>query len=307
MRANKRFLLPAIIILIALALPAQARNSRLSGVVAFQKQETAIQEWLSTPTEAFVEAQVRFSPTLADSVIFGVDQEYLDGMHAPHHLAGGDWMGLVGLQRSGKVWVAAGTEATEQGSPSKERNWVVLDIGHSLQPDTWYRINTVADFATRHYVSLTISGPNLHKEFDLSAYRLDYPNMMPFDGRSMTDYVWAMNGTAIGGTPEADAKVYFDDLRAGVIESASGKQTERDTFTDDFEAAKLPLEQPIHWLDMFWTKQIALKPYNDKVWYLERDEALAKPVQAPFARSGKIVMLVDAALQDISFLDWVNK
>lgn len=287
---------------------ASARDTRLSSVVAFQRQSPDIQQWLANPSLAYVETHVRFDATLSESVIFGVDQEFLDGVTKPLHIIGGDWMGFVGLQRNGKVWVATGTDETDGGTPSKDRKWVVLDLGQPLQPDSWYRIHAVADFAKRQHVSFSVSGPGLEKSFDLSAYKLDYPNMMPFEDRVLTTYGLVMNGAALGGTVDANAKVFFDDFRAGIGVINGDKTVDHELFYDGFEdSAKLPLEQPISMLDVFISKKIALKPYADNVWYLEREEALAKPQMVGFAKSGKGVMLIDGTLKDTRFRDWVKE
>ena len=299
------------ILVLALSLMPQlanARDTRLSSVVAFQRQSPHIQQWLANPSLAYVESYVRFDATLSESVIFGVDQEFLDGVTKPLHIKGGDWMGFVGLQRNGKVWVATGTDETDGGTPSKDRKWVILDLGEPLQPDSWYRIHAVADFAKRQHVLFSVSGPGLEKSFDLSAYKLDYPNMMPFEARVLTTYGLVMNGSALGGTADANAKVYFDDFRAGIGAIIGDKTVDHELFYDGFEdSAKLPLVQPISKLDVFISMKIALKPYADNVWYLEREEALAKPQMVGFAKSGMGVMLIDGTLKDTRFHDWVKE
>jgi hypothetical protein len=170
------------------ASPALAKkSSRLSAIVSFLSNKPPINHWLENPVNhSSVQAYVLFPPNTGNVVIFGIDQEFLDGTHNPLFIKGGDWMGLVGIQRTGIVWVARGTRNTMRGIPSKKRSWKIIPLGISLKPNTWYRMRTVIDFKSRRHVSFTINGPGIHRTLNLKAYTLDYPNYMPFDQRALT-------------------------------------------------------------------------------------------------------------------------
>jgi hypothetical protein len=109
---------------------AALRRASILSVAAFagalsggdaQAQETS----RLSAAASYIDAYVRFPPQTGDDVIFGIDQEFDDGVTRPAYIKGGDWMGLVGLQRSGSVWVAKGTADTMNGKPSKARTWEI--------------------------------------------------------------------------------------------------------------------------------------------------------------------------------------
>ncbi|MEW5882498.1 MAG: hypothetical protein AB1761_18915 [Pseudomonadota bacterium] len=217
------------------------RDSRLSCAVALVYEGEPISQFLVQPGPSFVQAYVRFDSDLPDDVIFGIDQEFLDGVANPFHLKGGDWMSFIGVQRSGAVWVAGGTDKTMNGTPSKERTWKIFDLGQPLMPNTWYRLRTEADFGTRRFRRFTVEGPGLARSLDLSDLKLDYPNYMPFSDRAMSFYVCAMRGRSLinpnapfHGVPV----VYFDDASGGPI-AADG--SDRAAFTDGFWLATIIL------------------------------------------------------------------
>ena len=260
------------------------RESRLSAAVTIVNKGEAIQSFLRTPGIAYVQAYVRFGLDLADDVIMAVDQEFLEGVDDPIWVSGGDWMAFVGVQRSGTVWVAAGTEKTLAGSPSSDRDWKILNLGSRLQPDTWYRFRLEADFGKRHFRSFLVEGPGISKSFDLSQYPLDYPNYAPFSGRAMTYYVVGMRGRGLmkdRGTP----LVYFDDVEAAV-KAPDGRWVK--TFVDSFEGQNAVGAQPLTY------PVVDLAGYQPQMWYLERDEALVRIEQVPFARTGSKVAVADA-------------
>ena len=284
-------------------------DMRLSSAVMFWHKDSGIATWLETPKHYFLESYVRFDDTLDKSVIFGIDQELLEGTKKPIHFSGADWMGLIGMQRDGKIWVATGTEATMQGKPSKDRNWAYLSLGRPIEPNAWYRIHSIVDYSTRKYVAFTIEGPHIKKTFDLSAYTLDYPNMLPFDERTMTNLVWAIGGKALGGTLKSHAKVYFDDVRSGLATPISKDEWQEKTlFTESFETQSGRFaDQPWSYMDVIVDKVIQLEKYHDGKWYLERGIALARPAQVSFARSGKTVAVMDATIEDIQYDDWLKR
>lgn len=298
-----------VISFVSLLLTACDVDLRLSSAVMFWRQEANIAEWLKTPKYYFLESYVRFDNSLDKSVIFGIDQEMLEGTKNPIHFPGADWMGLIGMQRDGKIWVATGTDETMQGKPSKDRNWVYLNIEQPLQANTWYRLHSIVDYSTRKYVSFTIEGPDIKKTFDLSAYTVDYPNMLPFDERSMTNLVWAIGGRALGTPLKSNTKVYFDDVRSGLAIPVSKDLWEEKTlFTESFETQSTRFSnQPWSYMDIITDKVIALKKYQDGQWYLEREMALARPTAVNFAHNGKTVAVMDASIENIKYEDWLKR
>lgn len=284
-----------------------AVEGRLSSIVAFDRQGSDIRKFLAAPKRSVVEAYVRFPEELAEDVIFGIDQEFLEGTARPRRQKGGDWMGLTGVQRGGALWIAVGTDATAKGKPSTSRTWKVLSLGQSLRPNTWYRIRNVVDFENGRFVSFAIDGPGISKRVDLGAYRLDYPGYAPFDGRAMTYYVWCMRGRSMARDANAPAIVFFDDVQAGILEGSNEAQF-KVTFRDDFEglSGAFP-KQPVTFSGGAVSSSIALANYAEKKWYLEADQARLRPVAVPFARSGNTAVACDATLQDIDYQQWLNK
>lgn len=263
-----------------------ARQSRLSAAVALISTGSAIDEFLVNPGVSYVQAYVRFDPDFPDDVIIALDQEFIEGVNAPLFFQGGDWMSFVGVQRNGAVWVAVGTDDTMAGVPSKERTWKILDLNTRLEPNTWYKLRVEANFGTRHYISFSISGKSLERSFDLTEHKLDFPNVMPFDNRSMSYYVVAMRSRDMMKT-KGKPIVYFDDVEGGVAVANRQWQT---VFADGFETQQSIGAQPVT------LPVIRLEGYRQKYWYLERDEALISVEQRPFARSGNSVGVASAAL-----------
>jgi hypothetical protein len=299
------FVIALLLPILAASLPAQ--DSRLSGAVAFGRTTAGADAWLTAPASAFVEAWVRFPADLDNNVIFGIDEELLEGLDAPYHVAGGDWMALTGVQRTGMLWVAKGTAATLAGTPSTERAWELIPLGAALQPDAWYRIRTVANFAQRRFVSFSIDGPGLSRTVDLSGLTLDYPNYMPFDGHAMTSYVWSMAGTGLGTRTDSTAAVFFDDISFGYLDSPEAAPAANRTVADGFEigpaalpAQPLPTPTGDHYV-------IPLNGYHDGTWYLERDESRAARLRTGFAHSGSTVMVCDALLRNAAYSDWLGE
>ncbi len=290
---TKKTLLAATMIFLAGCasdMGVQRRDARLSCAVALVYEGAPISEFLARPGPSFVQAYVRFDSDLPDDVIFGIDQEFLDGVANPFHVKGGDWMSFIGLQRSGAVWVAQGTDETIKGKPSKERTWKILDLGQQLKPNAWYRLRIEADFGKRRFRTFEVEGPELSKNFDLGEFTLDYPNYMPFSDRAMTYFVCAMRGRSLM-KPNAPAPgnpiVYFDDVSGGPI-AADGTDVVafEDGFEDLYEIGRQPVTSPV----------IDLRRYTQGRWYLERDEALFSRQRMPSARSGQGVGAADASL-----------
>jgi hypothetical protein len=272
----------------ALAFSATARQSRLSGAVAFAPDTPATAAFLARPGVGYVQAHVRFGPDLADDVIIFLDQELLEGLAQPRWIKGGDWMAFVGVQRAGGVWVGGGSEASLRGEPSRDRKWRIHDLKRRLEPDTWYRLRIVADFATRHFVSFSIQGGGLDATIDLAGVPLDYPNYMPFDAAGMIYIVGAMRGRSMMRR-EGVPLVYFDDIEGGIVHPDG--RTER-LFQDDFESQADVGPQPLT------TPTVRLSNYTRGRWYLERAESVFRIETAPFARTGKRVGVADANLRE---------
>jgi hypothetical protein len=268
----------------------QPRDSRLSCAVALVYEGEPISNFLAKPGPSFVQAYVRFDSDLPDDVIFGIDQEFLDGVANPVHLKGGDWMAFIGIQRTGTVWVTTGTDETLNGKPSKERAWKILDLGQRLNPDAWYRLRIEADFGTRRFRRFTVEGPGLAKGFDLSDLKLDYPDYMPFSDRALSFFAFAMRGRSLmkPGVPSYGKPiVYFDDISGGPIaENSKDTVAFKNDFEDPREIGKQPLTSPV----------IELRWYKQGRWYLEREESLFTTKKVPFAHSGDAVGVADASI-----------
>jgi len=263
-----------------------ALQSRLSMAVAEVSKGSDIVPFLQKPGAGYVQAYVRFGSDMPDDVIMTLDQEFLDGVNNPLYVSGGDWMALIGVQRSGLLWVAAGTAATMQGIPSTTRNWQIESLGTRLQPNVWYLLRTEADFGSRHFKRFIISGPGINKTIDLSKYTMDYPNYMPFNSRMMTYYVGAMRSANMAtqtGTPVA----YFDDVSGGTFWPNG---TDHQLFVNSFETQSAVTAQPILSLP------INVGGYAQGQWYLERAESLFTIQHVPFAHWGSAVGVANASL-----------
>lgn len=274
----------ALLITFALAFAGQAR---LSGVVALIYQGAALEDFLKRPTVSFVEAYFRFMPDLPEDVIFGIDQEFIEGLQEPKFIKGGDWMSFVGLQRTGTIWVATGTDETMKGQASKDRAWKFLTLGQQFKSNTWYRIRCYCDFNKRYFQRLEVEGDGMKKEIPLNQYKLDYPNFMPFDRRALSYYVYAMRSRSMmksgdGGKPF----VYFDDVRGGI--EKEGKVTT--VFENSFEQQRTVENQPLS------GPPIKIDNYQQERFYLERPESRFRIEAAPFAHGGAYVGVADAGL-----------
>ena len=81
--------LPACLLL-AVGL-AFAFQSRLSCAVAVVWQGLQIESFLRKPGVSYVETQFLIKPDFASDVIFGVDQEFIEGIKSPLYVKGGDY------------------------------------------------------------------------------------------------------------------------------------------------------------------------------------------------------------------------
>jgi hypothetical protein len=249
-----------------------------------------MRQFLDNPAIGSVEAYILMPGDFPDDVVITLDQEFMEGVVSPVYVSGGDWMSLIGLQRTGTLWIAAGTDATMTGLPSTSRSWEFLDLGMRLSAGVWYRIRITSNFATRHFESFTITGLDINRTVDLSQYKLDYPNYAPFNEASMAYYVGAMRYLSlVGTTTETGApSVLFDDVTASV--SVGGIFTP--AFSNSFEQQTIIGSQPLT------SPVIDLSNYVQGLWYKERDEALFGIVEVGYAHSGSNVGIANATLQE---------
>lgn len=286
LRPLRTAILFCFIFSIFLPVRGYARESRLSGAVAFSYKSAEAQSFLAKPGLGYVQGYFRFGPEMADDVIMFVDQEMLEGVGQPLNFKGADWMAFAGIQRSGIVWIGGGESRGRSGTPSGSRDWKIFDIKQSLKPDTWYRMRVMADFKALKFVSFEIEGPGLFEKIDISDVLLDYPNYMPFDGPSMIYIVGAMRGKSMmkeKGIPVA----YFDDVEGGIISPSGARQSIfQDGFENTAEVGAQPVTLPV----------IKLENYDKATWYKEQEQAIFKTEEVPFARSGKKVGIADASL-----------
>lgn len=265
-----------------------ARQSRLSAAVAFIPETPELFSFLERPGLAYAQGYLRFPSGMKDDVIMFLDIEMIEGLSLPQWVSGGDWMAYVGVQRTGAVWVTAGTDSTMKGTPSQDRKWEIRSLDQELKPDTWYFVRVIADFGARHFVRFEIEGGGLSKIIDLSELTLDYPNHMPFERGGLIVIPGAMRGRGMM-KEEGVPVVYFDDIEAGIILEDG---TRKALFTDGFETQDTLVSQPIT------LPTIKLDNYTFGYWYKERDESLFSFEAQDFARSGQKVGAANATLED---------
>ena len=145
-------------------------EGRLSGTVMFIHSSPVVQEWLQQPKNSYIQAYFLFPSDFASDIIFGIDQEMIEGVDDPIRFPGADWMALVGLTRDGVLSIPVGTSDSLNGTPSDASVWEFIDLGVSLQPGTWYFMKEEANFKTRRFESFTLLGPDVNISIDLSDY-----------------------------------------------------------------------------------------------------------------------------------------
>ena len=258
---------------------------RNSALVAFRFSGSETERWLSAPQSAFVEGYIRFPPELANDIFMGFDIELFEGVADPIRFEGADWMALTGITRSGLYFTPVGTQRSLGGVPSDASVSESGTIGFELQPNTWYRLRIDADFSTLRFIKLTIEGPEQSAELDFSQYLLDYPVFIPFDGRTLTFYFFALRNKELqeGG---GSTVVHFDDIRAGIITESGEVEIFNDGCEDTGVVAELPITLPV-------------SPLADIVegnWYKENSDAIVTTVTG-VARSGVRACAADARLE----------
>ena len=245
--------------------------------------DPAVQAFLQQPDSGYVEAWFNFPDTLAEDVWFGIDQELVEGVDNPRTFEGADWMGLIAVNRSGQLGTPVGSVDSHAGTPDDAQDWVIQDLGVTLQPDTWYRLRGEVDFGTLTFTRMEIEGPGVNASADLSGLMLSYPNYIPFDKPFMTYYVFALRAAEFA--QPGTTVVYFDDVEGG-INTPSGMTM---VFSDGFESQStfvdIPVSLPVAPLD-------AVTEFE---WYKERDEAIISASNAR-QRTGNFSLACDATL-----------
>ena len=263
--------------------PPPTLESRLSAAVALVHSDAAVQAFLQQPGTGYVEAWFNFPATLAEDVWFGIDQELIEGVDNPRNFQGADWMGLVAVNRSGQLGTPVGSAASHAGTPDDAMDWVIQDLGVTLQPDTWYRLRGEVDFSTLTFSSMQLQGPGVDVSVDLSGLLLSYPNYIPFDRPFMTYYVFALRAAEFA--QPGSTVVYFDDVEGG-IDTPGGMQA---VFSDGFENQSTYVDIPV---------SLPVSPLDDVTefqWYKERDESLISSSNAR-QRTGNFSIACDATL-----------
>jgi len=261
------------------------RPSRLSTAVSLICADN-FGSWVDTPGTGYVEGYVFVPSDAADDLVISIDAEWYDGTSNPAYYSGGDWMAFVGIQPTGAVIVAVGTAATEAGTPSTDRTWQNLSLSAALTKGGWYRIRVTANYATRHFVSLQVEGTGLNDNIDLSAYRLDYPNYMPFDKRAFGAFLGAMRVRDFVSNPGGNTQLLWDDVTA--------KMGTTTLLTAGFEGITTIGAQPLS------GPPIVTANYGYGTWYQERSEALvAGGNVGALARTGSYVLFVDATIAEL--------
>lgn len=268
-------------------------KGRLSGTVLFVHSSSSVQNWLQEPKKSFVQAYFMFPTDFANDIIFGIDQEFIEGVNNPIHFAGADWMALVGLTRNGLLNIPVGTEESLNGTPSDASVWKIIDLEIDLQPNTWYLMRETADFHSRRFESFTLIGPDVNITIDLSQYYIDYPNYIPIDNRSLTYYVYAIRMSPYvqpGGT-----NIYFDDITAGVETSDGYEIILSEGFELQSEIPDLPITLPV----------TPLSDIKELYWYKENEDAIVQ-IANTTVHSGEYSCLCNATLDGIGGMNIIK-
>jgi hypothetical protein len=268
-------------------------KGRLSGTVLFIHSSPTVQNWLQEPKKSFVQAYFMFPTDFASDIIFGIDQEFIEGVNDPIHFPGADWMALVGLTRTGILNIPVGTSKALNGTPSDASVWKYIDLGVELKPNTWYLMRETADFHSRRFETFTLVGPDMNITVDLRDYYVDYPNYIPIDNRSLTYYVFAIRMSPY--VQPGSTSIYFDDIKAG-IETISGYEV---ILTNGFELQSeipnLPITLPVS----------PLADMLEFYWYRENDNAKVQIVD-DYTRSGDYSCKCNATLDNLGKMKFVK-
>ncbi len=233
--------------------------------------------WIAAPGLSYMEAYVRFAPDLPEDQIFGIDQEYVEGIVDPLRYSGADWMGILAVDRNGMLHVTVGTDEEIAGSPATQSLSEAFDLGVTLQPDVWYRLSSVVDFGKLEFVSFTLTGPGVDVTIDLGGRNVSYTEHLPTDVPGITSFLWTAR-TPSGSTSlsEGLALVFFDDFRRGIEVDGQVVWIQ----ADSFESADPALVQPDR------DSTLLLSTYDPNRWYYERLGAISWSSTTGPARTG---------------------
>ncbi len=263
--------------------PVSELDSRLSASVAFVHSQVEVQAFLATPANGYVEAWFNFPADLATDVWFGIDQELVEGVDQPRNFAGADWMGLMALNRNGELGTPVGSPASHAGTPDDAGDWVIQDLGVTLQPNIWYKIRGIVDFNTLTFSEMQLSGPSVNVVVDLSANLLSYPNYIPFDKPALTYYVYTLRSKDFA--QPGSTIVYFDDVEGGIDIGGVLTPVYSEGFENQLSAIDIPFTLPVS----------PLSDVTEFIVYKERDEALISFSNSR-QRTGNFALACDASL-----------
>jgi hypothetical protein len=262
-------------------------EGRLSGTVMFIHSSPVVQDWLQQPKKSYIQTYFLFPSDFASDIIFGIDQEMIEGVDDPIHFPGADWMALVGLTRDGVLSIPVGTSDALNGTPSDASVWEFIDLGVSLQPNTWYFMKEEANFETRKFESFTLLGPEVNISVDLSEYYVDYPNYIPIDNRSMTYYVYAIR--MAGDVQLGSTTIYFDDVEAGIETESGYTVIMQDGFETQYTIPDIPITLPV----------TPISQIEEYFWYKENENALLS-VEDTQTHSGSYSCLCNVTLEGLN-------
>ncbi len=255
-----------------------------SGILSALTTAVEIEQWMGAPGVSRMESQVRFSPDLPSDVVFGIDQEFLEGGLEPLRFVGADWMAMAGVTRDGILSVRVGTEEEINGTPAVDSIWESFDLGVSLVPDTWYLLQLEVDFGTLEYISFTISGPGVNIVTDLSGLYVSFTEFLPSDVPALMMFVWAARSPMGPVHTEGLPVIRFDDVRAGFDVNNTTHWELDSSFEQQNEIGNQPDS----------VNGFEISNYAEGQWYLERIGAAAWVEQTAVAFSGTAVANVVA-------------
>lgn len=248
-----------------------------NGVATYLYSAPEVKAWLNSPTKAYIEGYFSFPQSLAEDVAFGVDIEFWDGKDTYLYQPSGLWMAYPLVTRNGTLVFFSGNEENLKGEYG-ESELVIIQMNVNLNPDTWYKLRTEADFAQRKFVSFNIDGADINKTVDLSQYNIVFPEPLPVTQRIIFLSVGAIKLFDESGTNV----LYADDIEAGVQINRSYVFV----FQDGFEEQNRIFEGPNSW-------NVATD-WPEKVWQEERDTVVVSIVDEP-VHSGSHSLMIDSS------------
>ncbi|MFO1039751.1 MAG: calcium-binding protein [Geminicoccaceae bacterium] len=262
--------------------------TNFSAIVTALTTAGGVGAWLEDPQFGLMSAMVRFASDLPADVVFGIDQEFLESGPDPIRYMGADWMAMAGINRAGELSVRIGSEDELNGKPATESHWESFDLGLELQPDTWYRLSSVVDFASLHWISFTISGPGIEKTVDLADLPVSFTEVLPSDVRALTYFPWAARSPQAADHAPGLPVVQFDDVKGGFRLDSADRLPIEAGFEDQTEIGDQPPSDLI----------LEISRYTEGRWYLERGGASAW-IEASGAAHGDRSLASVLAIGDI--------